>query len=93
MTDPTDSAEITHWLTSHLASLLEVPASDLDPTLPLDALGITSMEEVMITANLEARYAVTVPIADMRRHPTIAALSGYISSRMQTAPHDRIAAD
>ncbi|MGW6687018.1 acyl carrier protein [Streptomyces sp. NPDC054961] len=92
MTDSTDSAEITHWLTSHLAGLLEVPASDLDPTMPLDALGITSMEEVMITADLEARYAVTVPIADMRRHPTIEALSSYISSRMEAAPHDRIAA-
>ncbi|MER6256209.1 acyl carrier protein [Streptomyces sp. NPDC001584] len=92
MTGPTDSAEITHWLTSHLAGLLDVPAADLDATMPLDALGITSMEEVMITADLEARYAVPVPIADMRRHPTIEALSGYIASRMQTAAHERIAA-
>ncbi|MGW2587514.1 acyl carrier protein [Streptomyces virginiae] len=81
MTAPTDPAEITRWLTGHLAGLLEVSAANIDPTAPLDALGITSMEEVMITAELEARYAVTVPVADMRRHPTVAALAGYIVRR------------
>lgn len=93
MTAPIDPAEVTHWLTGHLAGLLEVTAADIDPTVPLDALGITSMEEVMITADLEARYAVTVPVADMRRHPTVAALSGHILRRAAEGTPDGKATD
>ncbi|MFI5617891.1 acyl carrier protein [Streptomyces sp. NPDC051567] len=71
--------EITDWLTGHLAALLEVPAEEIDVTAPLDSLGVTSMEEVAITAELEARYGVALPVADMRRHPTVESLAGHLT--------------
>ncbi|MFI8275537.1 acyl carrier protein [Streptomyces sp. NPDC085929] len=73
---------IAAWLTGHLAALLEVPAEAIDPHTPLDALGITSMEEVMITADLETRYDLVLPLTDVRRHPTIDDLSAYVSLRL-----------
>ncbi|MFD9337629.1 phosphopantetheine-binding protein [Streptomyces sp. NPDC060028] len=81
MSQPPTPVEIRHWLTGHLAALLEVATQDIDPQTPLDALGVTSMEEVIITADLEARYGVTLPIADMRRHPSIDALAAHITTR------------
>ncbi|WP_327255836.1 acyl carrier protein [Streptomyces sp. NBC_01244] len=81
MTAPTAATcpEIADWLTGHLAALLEVATADIDPAVPLDALGVTSMEEVLITAELERRYGVAIPVADLRRHPTVESLSAYIT--------------
>lgn len=82
MTPP--ALQITHWLTGHLAALLEVPEEDIDCALPLDALGVTSMEEVTITADLEARFGVRLPVAEMRRHPTVEALASHITALHST---------
>ncbi|MEV7441299.1 acyl carrier protein [Streptomyces sp. NPDC091204] len=84
MTQNPEPSEIADWLAGHLATLLNVPSQDMDPQLPLDALGITSMEEVILTADLEQRYGISLPIPDMRRHPTIEGLSRYIHDRL---PH------
>ncbi|MGW8783947.1 acyl carrier protein [Streptomyces sp. NPDC055796] len=81
MNDPITAPEVTRWLTGHLAALTDIPGQDIDPTAPLDTLGITSMEEVMITADLEARYGLALPLPEMRRHPSIEALAAYITSR------------
>ncbi|MEV7524364.1 acyl carrier protein [Streptomyces sp. NPDC091371] len=85
MSQSPSPVEIRQWLTGHIAALLEVAPQDIDPDTPLDALGVTSMEEVIITADLEARYGVALPLADMRRHPTIEALSTHITGH--TAAH------
>jgi acyl carrier protein len=72
-------SEITDWLTGRLAALLQIPATDIEPAVPLDALGVTSMEEVIITADLEAQYALKLAVPDLRRHPSIEALAAHIS--------------
>ncbi|WP_051969189.1 acyl carrier protein [Kitasatospora azatica] len=79
MTSPTDPEEIVQWLTGRLAELLEMPVADIDVTVPLDALGVTSMEEAVITGDLEARYGLVVPVADLRRHPTVESLGSYLA--------------
>ncbi|GAB2701270.1 acyl carrier protein [Kitasatospora kifunensis] len=77
--DPADPSDVADWLTRRLAALLEIPAEEIEPTVPLDALGVSSLEEVTITADLEARYGLALPITDLRRHPTILALSAHLA--------------
>ncbi|MEU9097333.1 acyl carrier protein [Streptomyces sp. NPDC048361] len=86
MSQSPSPVEIRHWLTGHIAALLEVAAQDIDPDMPLDALGVTSMEEVIITADLESRYGVTLPLADMRRHPSIEALAAHLTTTDPSVP-------
>lgn len=80
--EPVDPLEIADWLTGRLADLLEIPVEDVDVTVPLDLLGVSSMEEVEITASLETQYGLTLPVTEMRRHPTVESLCGYIAGLM-----------
>ncbi|MEY9949856.1 acyl carrier protein [Kitasatospora sp. GAS1066B] len=91
MTRAPAPADVAGWLTLRLAALLEIPAEEIEPTVPLDALGVSSLEEQMLTADLEARYGLALPLTDMRRHPTIAALSAHLADL--AAAHDRNAED
>ncbi|MFF4369487.1 acyl carrier protein [Streptomyces sp. NPDC001594] len=80
--------EITHWLTGRLATLLEVPTQEIDTTVPLDALGVTSMEEVMITSELEQRYGLALPVTEMRRHPSVDMLCIHLHSLTTQSPKE-----
>ncbi|MFF1794033.1 acyl carrier protein [Kitasatospora sp. NPDC058263] len=91
MTPTPDPFDVAEWLTRHLAALLEIPAEEIEPTVPLDALGVSSLEEQTLTADLEARYGLALPLADMRRHPTVAALSAHLAGL--AAAHDGNAED
>ncbi|MBV6699941.1 acyl carrier protein [Kitasatospora aureofaciens] len=79
MSRSTDPAEMAAWLTGRLAELLELAPEEIDVTVPLDGLGVTSMEEVTVVAELEERYGLTIPVADLRRHPTVEALCSHLA--------------
>ncbi|MCT9091621.1 acyl carrier protein [Streptomyces sp. ASQP_92] len=78
MSGAIDLPEVTQWLTSRLATLLEVPTQEIDTEGPLDALGVTSMEETMIASELEQRYGLLLPVSEMRRHPSVDLLCAHL---------------
>lgn len=84
--DSTSPTEVADWLTHRLAALLEFPAEEIEPTVPLDALGVSSLEEATLTADLETRYGLALPLTDLRRHPTILALSAHVAAHLDHVP-------
>ncbi|MEU9194569.1 acyl carrier protein [Streptomyces hundungensis] len=90
MNSSTDPQEIADWLTAHLADLTHTSAEEIDATAPLDTFGVTSLEEVEIIVQLEARYGLALPVTELRRHPSIEAFGTYLTdlSRTGCAPQD-----
>ncbi|MFG2664534.1 acyl carrier protein [Streptomyces sp. NPDC048387] len=86
MKDRTEMPDITDWLTGHLAALLDVPAADIDTTVPLDALGVTSMEEVALTVALEEQCGLTIPLIEVRRHPSVESLCAHLNGLVAQHP-------
>ncbi|AZM92177.1 acyl carrier protein [Streptomyces sp. W1SF4] len=88
--DHTEISDITDWLAGHLAALLDVPAADIDTTVPLDALGVTSMEEVALTGALEEQYGLTIPLTDVRRHPSVESLCAHLNGLVAQHPNEAL---
>lgn len=60
-------------------------AASLDPNQPLMAAGLDSLGAVELKNSLEARLGLQLPFTLVFDYPSVAALSGYIASRVQPA--------
>ncbi len=59
--------------------------TSLEPSQPLMAAGLDSLGAVELRNSLESRFGITLPGTLVFDYPTVAALSGFIASRLQPA--------
>lgn len=83
----TDESAAAAWLRTHLAEFLDVPEAGIDPSTPFAELGLSSMEAVVLTGDIQTRYGVPLEHADLRTHSTIGLLAAHIAvSRPDSDP-------
>lgn len=74
--------EITTWLVIRVATMLERDAAEIDPTASFTDLGLSSLQAVELTGDLEENTGVPVSPTAVYDHPTIEALGAEISESL-----------
>jgi acyl carrier protein len=67
------------WLTTRLATYLEVPAAKLDPMVPLAELGIDSARALSLVGDVEDHFDIEVDPTMIFDYPTLAHIAKYIT--------------
>lgn len=69
---------ILRWLTAQLASYLEVPATAIDPMIPLAEIGVDSVHAVSLVGDVEAHFDIDVDPTMIFDYPTLALIAEFI---------------
>ena len=69
---------ILRWLTAQLASILEVPATAIDPMVPLAEIGVDSVHAVSLVGDVEAHFDIDVDPTLIFDYPTLAHIAEFI---------------
>jgi acyl carrier protein len=73
-----DRRTILRWLTAQLASYLDVPASSIDPMVPLAEIGVDSVHAVSLVGDVEAHFDIDVDATLIFDYPTLAHIAEFI---------------
>ncbi|UGT42564.1 acyl carrier protein [Nocardia yamanashiensis] len=76
------SDEIIDWMVDRIAEFLEVPASSIDIELPFIELGLSSVQAIEISGNLEQWLGLELPPTLAYDYPTIEDAAGYIADQL-----------
>lgn len=72
-------AELTDWLTTHLADMLAIRPEEVDPDLPMDALGVDSAATLVLAGDLSGVLGREIEPFDILDHKTVHDLADYLS--------------
>lgn len=72
--------EIESWLTSYLANLLNLPESEVEPTVPFESFGLDSAAAVAMTGDVARWLGWDLDPNVATQHRTVEALAAYLSS-------------
>jgi acyl transferase domain-containing protein/acyl carrier protein len=72
-------AEIQAWLVARIAGLLEIPPGTIDINEPFDHYGVSSLEIVALSGDLEEWLGRRLPPSLIYDHPTIMKLSRHLA--------------
>lgn len=83
MTEPTavsshEFTSIVQFLRKHLADRIRIPESELSNDADLSGLGVTSLDAVLISGEIEDHYHVEVDPIIMFQHKTINAVAEHL---------------
>ncbi|AGB24504.1 acyl carrier protein [Mycobacterium sp. JS623] len=71
---------ILGWLTTQLASYLELPATSIDPMVPLAEMGVDSVHAISLVGDIEAHFDIDVDPTLIFDYPTLAHIAEFIDS-------------
>jgi acyl carrier protein len=71
---------ILRWLTTQLASYLEVSASTINPMVPLAEMGVDSVHAVSLVGDVELHFDIDVDPTMIFDYPTLSGIAGFIST-------------
>jgi acyl carrier protein len=71
---------ILRWLTTRVASYLEVPVHMVDAMVPLAELGVDSVYAVSLVGDVEAHFDIEVDATMIFDYPTLAHIAEFIDS-------------
>ena len=71
---------IVRWLTAQLASYLEVPATAVNPMVPLAEMGVDSVHAVSHVGDVELHFDIDVAPTMIFDYPTLASIAEFIST-------------
>ena len=69
-------------LQQHLARVLRLPVSRLDPVTPLGSLGLESLMTLELRNRLETSLGIKLSATLVWNHPTVRALASYLAGRL-----------
>ncbi len=73
------TAEIVQtWLVARLATVLDIPAAEIDIDAPFDRYGLDSLAAITLTGGLEEWLDQELPVTLAWDYPNIALLSQYL---------------
>lgn len=72
--------QIARWLAEQIAFRLGVAPDSVDREKPFEEYGLSSLEAVGLSGELEARFACRLEPTALWDHPTIAALAAHAAS-------------
>ena len=88
MTADIDEAELRHWLVDYLITNIGRNAVDIDVDLPLNELGVGSRDAVVLSGELSELLDRPISPIEFWQHPTINALTRFL-----TTPETDLVAD
>jgi acyl carrier protein len=71
---------ILRWLTTQLASYLEVPATAINPMVPLAEMGVDSVHAISLVGDVELHFDIDVDPTMIFDYPTLAGIAEFIST-------------
>lgn len=74
------AARISDWLIDWVAATTGTEASSVDPDAPMQNLGLSSRDVVVLSGELENLLGITLDATVAYEHPTINALAGFVTS-------------
>jgi len=74
--------QIARWLSGQVASHLDVPATEIDPAMPLAELGLDSVSAVGLCGDIEQRWRIEADPILVYDYPTIAEIAGFVAGRI-----------
>lgn len=79
----TSAEKIEGWIVNYLAEELEVKRDEIDVTANFDSFGLSSMEMIGLTGDLEVHLSFEFDPTWVYEYTTIEALSKHISHVLQ----------
>lgn len=79
------ASEIEGWLVAHIARVLAIDPAAIDVRQPFASHGLSSLQAVALSAELEDWLGRTLPATLAYDHPTIAALSHHLAGETRNA--------
>lgn len=77
-----DSDQIQQWLVSNIAKTIGVEPLELDVREPFTSFGLTSLDELSLSGDLEDWLGVNIPPTITWDYPTILALAKYLAGKV-----------
>ncbi|MBQ72072.1 MAG: phosphopantetheine-binding protein [Planctomycetaceae bacterium] len=74
------SDDISNWIRTRIAKDIEKDASEVDPEVTFDQLGIDSLALLGVLGDLAAKLEIEIETSVLFDHPTIASLSVHLAS-------------
>jgi acyl carrier protein len=81
----TSSSAICEWMVAEIAARLGVPTSEIDPDLPVEAYGLTSLAAVSMLAELSEWLGWQVTPSVLVEYPTVSAIADQLASELAGA--------
>ncbi|MBC7878685.1 MAG: amino acid adenylation domain-containing protein [Anaerolineales bacterium] len=78
---------IQSWLMTHIASMLEIESTSIDPRQPFTYYGLGSIQAVSLTGDLEVYLSRTLAPTLAWDYPTIELLANYLANDSQQVKH------
>ena len=76
----TPDRTVLNWLATTLASYLELPATAIDPVVPLAEMGVDSVHAVGLVGDVEMHFDIDVEPTMIFDYPTLSHIADYISA-------------
>ncbi|HEY0068877.1 MAG TPA: acyl carrier protein [Chloroflexia bacterium] len=76
---PQDTAAIQAWLVDYLSRLLKVEPQTIDVQEPFENFGLSSMDAVGLSGELESWLGIQLSPMLVYTYPTIESLAGYLA--------------
>lgn len=73
---------ILGWLSTRIASYLEVPVTTIRPMVPLAEMGIDSVHAISLVGDVEAHFDIDVDPTMIFDYPTLAHIAEFISTAL-----------
>ena len=70
---------ILRWLITRVASYLDLPASAVDPMVPLAEMGVDSVHAISLVGDVEAHFDIDVDETMIFDYPALSHIAEYIS--------------
>jgi acyl carrier protein len=81
---------ILRWLIARVATYLDLPASAVDPMVPLAEMGVDSVHAISLVGDVEAHFDIDVDETMIFDYPTLAHIAEYIHEQ-QGEQHEAVA--
>ncbi|MBT2385829.1 acyl carrier protein [Streptomyces sp. ISL-11] len=79
---PLTQERVMDWLVEFLAEILDIAPREIDPTTPLDHLGVDSATTLVICARLREDLGVQARPKDVLEHFTTDALARHLTGAL-----------
>ncbi len=80
ISNQSDTKDIEHWLVTHLAEVLNIPTHEIRVNEPFEGLGLSSIEVVVLSGDLEDWLEVRLSPTVFWEHRSISTLAEYLGS-------------
>jgi acyl carrier protein len=72
--------QILRWLTTRLASYLEVSAATINPMVPLAEMGVDSVHAISLVGDVEMHFDIDVDPTMIFDYPTLSRIADFVGT-------------